>query len=156
MRGRGRHTSSTIHFLFIFQKNRKSTRAWPILKSNSTSFWLKKCFLGRMNNKKVRKRWLQKFKERGGGQGVDVTELKWAGWCPVMPPTLCGKSPHLWRRCARNIHFFYHSFPNIYLFILQIYTPPPVFIIECWEKLHSIQELPLCNVSFIFFLNYYT
>ena len=32
-------TWSTVHFLFIFQKNRKSTRAWPILKSNSTSFW---------------------------------------------------------------------------------------------------------------------
>ena len=39
-------TYSTIHFLFIIQKNRKSTRAWPILKSNSTSFWFIFFFLG--------------------------------------------------------------------------------------------------------------
>ena len=41
------HTYSTIHFLFIIQKNRKSNRAWPILKSNSTSLWFKFFFLGR-------------------------------------------------------------------------------------------------------------
>ena len=34
----GRRTYSTIHFLFIIQKNGKSARALPILKSNSTSF----------------------------------------------------------------------------------------------------------------------
>ena len=38
VRGGGR-TYSTVHFLFIIQKNGKCTRAWPILKSNSTSFW---------------------------------------------------------------------------------------------------------------------
>ena len=32
-------TYSTVHFLFIIQKNGKTTRAWPVLKSNSTSFW---------------------------------------------------------------------------------------------------------------------
>ena len=30
-------------FLFIIKKNGKSTRAWPMLKSNSTSYWLT-CF----------------------------------------------------------------------------------------------------------------
>ena len=40
--------------LFIIQKNGKSTRTWPILKSNSTSFWFKK--LPRINNKKFIKR----------------------------------------------------------------------------------------------------
>ena len=39
-------TYSTLHFLFIIKKNWKSTRAWPILKSNSTSFWFKKNSLG--------------------------------------------------------------------------------------------------------------
>ena len=37
---------STVHFLFIIQKNRRSTRAWPIVKSNCTSFWFKHFFLG--------------------------------------------------------------------------------------------------------------
>ena len=32
-----------------------------------------------MNNQKNTKRGPQNNKERGGGQGVDVTELKWAG-----------------------------------------------------------------------------
>ena len=45
------HTWSNIHFLFIIQKNGKSIRAWPILKSNYTSFWFLKKF-PRMNNKK--------------------------------------------------------------------------------------------------------
>ena len=30
----------------LLKKNRKSTRSWPILKSNSTSFWFKKEILG--------------------------------------------------------------------------------------------------------------
>ena len=30
---------SPVHLLFITQKNRKSTRAWPIFISNSTTFW---------------------------------------------------------------------------------------------------------------------
>ena len=38
-------------FLFTIQRNWKSTRAWPILKSNSTSFWFK-TFFPWMNNKK--------------------------------------------------------------------------------------------------------
>ena len=42
-------------FLFIILKNRKSTRACPILKSNSTSFCFTFFFL-RMNNKKNLKR----------------------------------------------------------------------------------------------------
>ena len=46
---------STIHFLFFIQKNGKSTRAWLILKSNSTSFWFK-TFFPRMNNRKFKKR----------------------------------------------------------------------------------------------------
>ena len=46
----GGRTNSTIQFLFIIQKNRKSARAWPLLKSNSTSFWFK-TFFPRINNK---------------------------------------------------------------------------------------------------------
>ena len=46
LRGTGGSTNSTVLFLFIIKKNGKSTRAWPILKSNSTSFWFKKNFLG--------------------------------------------------------------------------------------------------------------
>ena len=44
-----------LHFLFIIQKNGKSTRAWPILKSNSTLFSFRTIF-PRMNNKKFTKR----------------------------------------------------------------------------------------------------
>ena len=51
---RGGCICSTIHFLFIIQKNWKSTRAWPILKSNSTWFWFK-TFFPRLNNKKIMK-----------------------------------------------------------------------------------------------------
>ena len=43
-----------LHFLFIIHKNGKSTRAWHILKSNSTLFWFNK-FFPRMNNKKITK-----------------------------------------------------------------------------------------------------
>ena len=38
----------------------------------------------RMNNKKIKKGGLKNL--RKGGPGVDVTELQWAGWRPVMPP----------------------------------------------------------------------
>ena len=44
-----------VHFLFIIQKNRKSTRARPILKSNSILFPFRTIF-PRMNNKKFTKR----------------------------------------------------------------------------------------------------
>ena len=43
-------TYSTAHFLFIIKKNVKSTGVWPILKSNSTSFWFNN-FFPRMHNK---------------------------------------------------------------------------------------------------------
>ena len=79
---RGR-TRSTVHFLFIIKNNGKSTREWPILKSNSTSFWFGIFFL-RMNNKKIKKSGPLNFKVRT--QGVYVTDLKWAGWLPVIPP----------------------------------------------------------------------
>ena len=46
---------SPIHFFFIIQKNGKSTRAWPILKSNSTLFSFRTIF-PRKNNKKFTKR----------------------------------------------------------------------------------------------------
>ena len=45
-------------FLFVIKKNIQSIRAWPIFKSNSTSFWFNKKFC-RMNNKNFRKRGLQ-------------------------------------------------------------------------------------------------
>ena len=48
-------------FLFIIQKNRKSTRAWPILKSNST-FWFKIFFLG----------WIIKILWKGGALGAPL------------------------------------------------------------------------------------
>ena len=44
----------SVHFFFIIQKTWKST--WPILKSNSTSFWFKKFFLG----------WIIKILWKGG------------------------------------------------------------------------------------------
>ena len=53
--GTGGTTWSTKHFLFIIQKNGKSTRAWPILESNSTSFLFNK-FFPRMYYKKFTKR----------------------------------------------------------------------------------------------------
>ena len=46
---------SPVHFLFIIQKNGKSTRAWPILKSISTLFSFRTIF-PRMNNKNFMKR----------------------------------------------------------------------------------------------------
>ena len=51
--------NSTIHFLFIIQKNKKSTRAWSILKSNSTSFWFTSFFL----------EWIIKILWKGGPRG---------------------------------------------------------------------------------------
>ena len=42
-------------YFFIIHKNGKSTRAWHILKSNSTSFWFTS-FFPRMNNKNFMKR----------------------------------------------------------------------------------------------------
>ena len=44
-----------VHFLFIIKKNGKSTKAWPILKSNSTLFSFRTIF-PRMNNKNFTKR----------------------------------------------------------------------------------------------------
>ena len=55
MNFRGGRTYSTSTFYFIIKKYGKSTRAWPILKSNSTSFWFK-FFFHRMNNNNFRKR----------------------------------------------------------------------------------------------------
>ena len=52
---RGGWGGSPIHFLFIIQKNGKSTRAWPILKSNSTLFSFR-TFFPRMNDKNFAKR----------------------------------------------------------------------------------------------------
>ena len=52
---RGERRRSPVHFLFIIQKNGKSTRAWPILKSNSTLFSFGTNF-PRMNNKNFTKR----------------------------------------------------------------------------------------------------
>ena len=52
---RGGCTYFTTHFFFIIQKNWKSTRAWPILKSNSTAFWFQN-YIPRINNKNFRKR----------------------------------------------------------------------------------------------------
>ena len=57
-------------FLFIIQKNEKSTRA-PILKSNSTSFWFKN-FFSRMYNKKNEKRRPLNFKERRRCNSVKI------------------------------------------------------------------------------------
>ena len=51
---------------FIIHKNGKCTRAWPILKSNSTSFWFK-FFLPRMNNKNILR--------TGGRKGVGLLFL---------------------------------------------------------------------------------
>ena len=56
----------TIHFLFIIHKNVKRTRAWPIQKSNSTSFRFFK-IIPRMNNKF--------FTKRGQAQGAAPISL---------------------------------------------------------------------------------
>ena len=53
--GRGGRRWSPVHFLFIIQKTGKSTRAWPILKSNSTLFSFRTSF-PRMNNKNFTKK----------------------------------------------------------------------------------------------------
>ena len=52
-------TYSTVHFLFIIKQNWKNTRAWPILKSSSISFWFKNLFPS-MNNKNFTERWPQR------------------------------------------------------------------------------------------------
>ena len=46
---------------FVYYKNGKSTRAWPILKTNSTSLWFN-FFFPRMNNKN--------FTKKGGPRGL--------------------------------------------------------------------------------------
>ena len=50
-------------FFVYYSKNWKHTRAWPIIKSNSTSFWFN-FFFSRMNNKNWSK------KEALGGAGT--------------------------------------------------------------------------------------
>ena len=54
-RSRKVNGGTPVHFLFIIQKNGKSPRAWPILKSNSTLFSFRTIF-PRINNKKFMKR----------------------------------------------------------------------------------------------------
>ena len=86
----GGHTWATYHFLFIIQKYGKSTRPWPVLKSNFTSFWFLKKILAWII-KKLRKggpknvQWGAR-QENGGRQILAM--LKWAGWRPVMPHTV--------------------------------------------------------------------
>ena len=56
---------STVHFWFIIQNNGKSTRAWSILKSNSTLFFFHFFFLG----------WIIKKKLKRGPQGAPLLFL---------------------------------------------------------------------------------
>ena len=113
--GEGSHGPPYI-FCLLFIKTEKSARAWPILKSNSTSFWLTK-FLIRWIIKKLRNEG-RKILRKWGWQVINVTELKWAGVAPCDNPTLCGQSPCLWGRRglgARKIQFFFLSFTSQYL-----------------------------------------
>ena len=64
--GMGGCTYSTVHFLFIIKKNGKSTRAWPILKSNSISFWFKKKSVG----------WIIRNYEKGAPGGPAPISLR--------------------------------------------------------------------------------
>ena len=68
----GGRTNSTVDFLFIIKKNRKSTRAWPIWKSNSTSFWFKFFFLG----------WIIKnlYKETQGGPTPISLQIQYSSY----------------------------------------------------------------------------
>ena len=64
---------------------------------------------------KNKKRRPPKFKKWRRGAGVDVTELKFAGWRPVILPTLCGQYSCLWgRRGFGDNDFFYPSLHNIF------------------------------------------
>ena len=98
-----------------------------------------------MNNKNVSKRLPKKFKNWGGGAGVDVTELQWAGWRTVIPPH-CVDNLFAFEEGGDSVQnkfiyiFLTPSFPNIFLFILQKLSPPTVFIIEWWNKLHHVQD----------------
>ena len=145
-----------LTFFVYYSKNEKTTRAWPILKSNSTSFWFIN-FFHKMNNKKIK-----------GGLKIITKEVArhrchWAKMSRVGAlwyPTVCGQPSCLWGRRelgARTI-FFYYSFPNIFCFILQSTTPPWVFIIEretnCIELRKSI-SFHLQKYIYIF-LNYHT
>ena len=76
---------------------------------------------------------------RKGGERGGCNWAKWAGVAPCDTPTMCGQSPCLWSRGdSVPERFFYHSFPNIYHFILQIDNSPWVFIIERSNKLHYV------------------
>ena len=89
--GGGTHGAPYIFCLLL--KKRKSTRASPILKSNST-FWFKKNFKGWKIKKKLKRG--KQILRKGLFhiiRGVDVTELKWAGWRYVIPP--CCVDKHL-------------------------------------------------------------
>ena len=61
---------------------------------------------------------------RKGGPGVDVTDLRWAGWCPVIPPH-CVDNLFAFEEGWDSVQeifiylFFNPSFRNIFHFILQ-------------------------------------
>ena len=114
--GQGGRTWSTVHFVFIIpKKNGKSTRAWPKLKSNSTSFWFKKN-LPRMKNKKNNKMGLLNFKERGARRRCN--------WAKMSMVALCGTPHTVWTisyplrnegTLCQKYTLFYHSFRSQHL-----------------------------------------
>ena len=125
---------------FIIHKNRKITRARPIQKSNSTSFW-SKIFFHRMNYKNVIKRGAaedpaQIFLGSEYSRLVVLTDIK------ILPTPAAFEYKYV-----LNINSFIsmvkkksiNAFPKKQYMVLKP-TSPIVFIIEWWNKLHYIQE----------------
>ena len=82
----------TSHFLFIINKNKKSTRSWPILKSNSTSLWFTKK-VPRINNKKKLKR---------GPRSCFFTKYSSSNWFQ----STTNNSRHIFNTNMYSIHFY--------------------------------------------------
>ena len=125
----GGRTWSTVHFLFIIKKHGKSTRAWPILKSNSTSFWFNNLFPW-MNNKKIKKRGPQNFKERGAKRWCNWVKMSRVAPCDI--PTLYGQSPYLWGR--RGL------WARIVLIFFILHFPTLTFLYFKWRLLQEFSS----------------
>ena len=106
---------SPIHFLFIIKKNRKSMRAWPILKSNSTLFSFRK-FFPRMNNKKFVKR---------GPKGAPLRFLYEASMVVLIDFIAILLTPGIFLIQIININ-------NTNVYVIRIYSKNMIFPQHLW------------------------
>ena len=71
---------STLHFFVYYKKKLKSTRAWPILKSNSTLFWFNLFPLGWII-KKLRNGDPKYLRKEGAMRRCNWATMSWIAPC---------------------------------------------------------------------------